>query len=215
MPLNLLSISLGSNDNKTRMTQRKHGHQVAQGTVTRTLLRSSPKEFHQQLLQRKETEEMTALTGQLGGEPYSSPHNFQGYRLWQQLTPFTLFLRSKNSHQGNTHHGVLEQVLEAGQTGAVVAGIFSFDGVLEVSQEWLQVSGITEELWKHRERLDCNQCLSLVKGSQRRNFLCQAEPSWLYSLGPVTAHYKRSRVQTRGLKKAQCKILVIISSNTH
>lgn len=133
MPLNLLSISLGSNDdNKTRMMQRKHGHQ---GAVTRTLLRSSPKESHQQLLQRRETEAMTALTGQLGGEPHSSPHSSQGYRLWQQLTPFTLFLRSKNSHQGNTHHGVLEQVLEAGQTGAVVAGIFSFDGVLEVSQE--------------------------------------------------------------------------------
>lgn len=111
---------------------------------------------------------------------------------WHRL----LFLRSTNSHPGDTHHGVLEQILKAGQTGAVVAGIFSFDGVLEVSQEWLQVSSITEELWKHKERMASAQLLSTVDGSQRRDLLCQAEQSWPHSPGPVTPE-----IQTRGLKK--------------
>lgn len=216
MPLNLFSISLGSNDyNKTRMMQRKHGHQVAQGTVTSTLLRSSPKESHQQLLQRRRTEEMTALTGQLEGEPYLLPRSFQDIDCgssWHHLLCFseakiptkatpTMESWSRSSRRdrlvlwSQVYFRLMESWRFLRNDSRSRA---SLKNCGNTGKDWIVLNASAQ--WKvHKEGIFCAK-------------LNQADYTLLDLWPPIT---KGPRVQTRGLKKAQCKILAMISSNTH
>lgn len=49
-----------------------------------------------------------------------------------------------------THHGVLQEVLQPCQARVVVAGIFPFDGVLQVPQVRLRLAGVAEELRRQK-----------------------------------------------------------------
>lgn len=100
----------------------------------------------------------------------------------------------------STHHGILEQVLQACQAGVAVTRILPFDGILEVLQVCLWITGITEELQKHKNVSPLSKYQSEVSYCmfyERAEFTWKTDKKASIQLAQRHFHHEKGRPVTR------------------